>query len=302
MTWSTPQGGPPAELSYSPPQLVVKNLQLGNGAQRLSVSGSLRLDEAAALKDGQLATAASAPPTALSMTVEHVDLAQLDDLLAGDRGLAGTLDATATVSGALSNPVADASLTITKGAAQKFTYDLLTAKAHHDGSGAKLDLRLDQSAGAWITLNASLPGLPTLRDPETRRAAPIAAHLTTSTIDLALVQMVTTAVKDVAGTARADLTVGGTVAAPQLSGTLSIDGGRFLVNETDTRFQGMQAAVRLHDDQVSIDTLRVLDENGHPLSATGTLAFDEQRVGGRQSADWRTGLSGDQEPARRALC
>ena len=171
MTWSTPQGGPPGELSYAPPQLVVKNLQLGNGGQRLSASGSLRLDEAAALKDGQLATAANAPPTALSMTVEHVDLAQLDDLLAGDRDSR----ARSTPPRRLWRPwqpCRRSSLTITKGAAQKFDLRRLTAKAHHDGSGAKLDLRLDQLR-CVDNLNASLPGLPTLRPmPMTVCAAP----------------------------------------------------------------------------------------------------------------------------------
>ena len=277
-TWAMPDGTP-ADIVYTPAYVSVKDLRLANGDQRLSVAGGVNLQDVAAFT-GQPAAAASGAPTKLTMSAEHVDLAQVDDLTAGDRGLAGTLDATATMSGALNNPVVDASLTVAKGSAQKFTYDRATARAHHDDSGATLDVRLDQSPGAWLSLTGTLPSLATWRNPDARRTAPITAHLTTSTLDLGLVQTFTTAVKDVTGSAHADLTVGGTVGTPQLSGTLAIDGGAFLVNETDTRLQGLQAAIRLHDDQVAIDTFHVLDENGHPLSATGALTLAEQRLGG----------------------
>jgi translocation and assembly module TamB len=173
----------------------------------------------------------------------------------------------------------DADLTVVQGAAQNFKFDKLTGRAHHDPAGAKLELRLDQSANAWMTAEASLPNVATLRDADARRNAPIAAHVVTSDLDLGLVQMVTTAVTDVTGTAHADLRAAGTVGAPQLSGDLTVSNGAFLLQGTDTRFQGVDAAVRLHDDQIEIERLKVLDENAHPLSATGTVAFAERRVG-----------------------
>jgi len=277
-TWAMP-GGTPAEVVYTPAYVSVQNLQLANGDQRLSVAGGVNLQDVAALS-GQPAAGTSVEPTKLTIAAEHVDLAKVDELTGGNRGLAGTLDATTTMSGALNNPIVDASLTIAKGAAQNFTYDRVTAKAHHDARGATVDARLEQSPGAWLSLTGTLPSLATWRDPDARRTAPISARLTTSTLNLGLVQTFTTAVKDVAGSAHADLTVAGTVGTPQLSGTLTIDGGAFLVNQTDTRLQGLQAAIRLHDDQVAIDTFHVLDENGHPLSASGSLTFAEQRVGG----------------------
>jgi translocation and assembly module TamB len=271
-------------VTFTPTQLTVRNLDLVNGAQRFSISGDLNLEDAKAAANNEAAAAPpvatpSATPTALTLEVEHVDLGQLDDLLLGNRGFKGTLDAKAAVSGSLAAPLADASFTVSKGAAQTFTYDQLTATVHHDGSGAKVDLRLDQSPDAWVNVNAAVPALSVWRDQDARRTAPLSAHLTTSTIDLGLVQMFTTAVKEVTGTAHADLTASGTIGNPELSGSLSIDGGGFLVNETDTRFRGLQAAIRLHDDQIGIDTLHVLDEAGHPFNLTGTVAFAEKRVG-----------------------
>jgi autotransporter translocation and assembly factor TamB len=58
-----------------------------------------------------------------------------------------------------------------------------------------------------------------------------------------------------------------------------VQNGAFLVTGTETRLQQLEAAVRLHDDQIDIEKFHILDENSHPLSATGTIAFAERRVG-----------------------
>ncbi len=264
MTWATPGGGI-ARIVYTPEHVTVRDLRLTNGPQQIAASGTVGLTNQA--------------DAALTLTMQSVDLSQLDDVTVGDRGLAGKLDAKATVAGPLANPVANVELTIAQGAAETFKFEKLTGRAHHDASGAKVEMRLDQSASAWLTAEASLPNVEVLRDPTARRSAPIAAHVVTSDLDLGLVQMVTTAVTEVTGTARADLRAAGTIGAPQLSGELTVQNGAFLVSGTETRLQGLDAAIRLHDDQITIDKLHVLDENQHPLSATGTVAFAERQVG-----------------------
>jgi autotransporter translocation and assembly factor TamB len=282
MTWATPDGVV-ARVNYAPEQLSVRDLRLSNGPQQIAASGVLDLTDVKAAGTGSSSVIPSPTTgtrtTALTLTAQSVDLSQLDDMTVGDRGLAGRLDAKATVAGPPTNPVADVDLTIAQGAAENFKFEKLTGRAHHDASGAKLEIRLDQSATAWLTADATLPNIPTLRDAAARRNAPISARIVTSDLDLGLVQMVTTAVKEVTGTARADLRAAGTVGAPQLSGDLTVQNGAFLVDGTATRLQGLDAAIRLHDDQIEIEKLHVLDENQHALSATGTVAFAEQRVG-----------------------
>ncbi len=267
MSWTTPEGTS-ARIVYTPAQVTVRDLRLVNGPQQIAASGVLDLTD---VRTGRA--------SALTLTAQGIDLSQLDDLTIGDRGLAGRLDAKATVTGALENPTADVDITVAQGAAENVKFQQLTARAHHDASGAKVEMRLEQSAAAWLTAEATLPNLPTLRDATSRRAAPISAHVVTSDLDLGLVQMVTTAVKEVTGTARADLRAVGTIGAPQLSGELTVQNGALLVSGTETRLQGLEAAIRLHDDQIEIQKLHVLDENQHPLSASGTVAFAEQRVG-----------------------
>jgi autotransporter translocation and assembly factor TamB len=280
MAWTTPDGAI-ARIVYTPERLTVRDLRLSNGPQQIAASGIVDVKDvsAAAPNAPALATTSGVPATALTLTAQNVDLSQLDDLIVGDRGLAGKLDGKATVAGAMANPVADVDVTIGQGAAGDFKYERLTGRAHHDASGAKVDVRLDQSPNAWMTAEASLPNVQVLRDETARRNAPITAHIVTSDLDLGLVQMVTTAVKEVTGTARADLRAAGTIGAPQLSGDLTVQNGAFLIDGTETRLQGLDAAIRLHDDQIEIEKLHVLDENHHPLSATGTVAFAERRVG-----------------------
>ena len=280
MAWTTPDGVV-ARIVYTPDRLTVSDLRLSNGPQQIAASGivDVRDVSGAATNAATPAPSAGAAATALTLTAQNVDLSQLDDLIAGDRGLAGKLDGKATFAGAMANPVADVEVTIVQGAAENFKYERLTGRAHHDASGAKVDVRLDQSAAAWMTAEASLPNMQILRDETARRNAPITARIVTNDLDLGLVQMVTTAVKDVTGTAHADLRATGTIGAPQLSGNLTVQNGAFLVTGTETRLQGLDAAIRLHDDQIDIEKLKVLDENQHPLSATGTVAFAERRIG-----------------------
>jgi autotransporter translocation and assembly factor TamB len=280
MAWTTPDGAV-ARIVYTPERLTVRDLRLSNGPQQIAASGVVDVKDVsgAAPNAATPAPTAGAAATALTLTAQNVDLSQLDDLIAGDRGLAGKLDGKATFAGAMANPVADVDVTIAQGAAGNFKYERLTGRAHHDASGAKVDVRLDQSAAASMTAEASLPNMQILRDETARRNAPITARIVTNNLDLGLVQMVTTAVKEVTGTAHADLRAAGTIGAPQLSGELTVQNGAFVVNATETRLQGLDAAIRLHDDQIEIEKLKVLDENHHPLSATGTVAFAERRIG-----------------------
>ena len=96
MTWATPGGGI-ARIVYTPEHVTVRDLRLTNGPQQIAASGTVGLTNQA--------------DAALTLTMQSVDLSQLDDLTVGDRGLAGRLDAKATVAGPLANPVADVELT-----------------------------------------------------------------------------------------------------------------------------------------------------------------------------------------------
>ncbi len=278
MSWRTPDGAP-AHILYTGKALTVRDVRLANGPQQITASGVIDLTSDLKGDLPKPAEASASSSTALTIEVQNADLAQLDDLTVGDRGLGGQLNAKASVAGSIADPVADVELSVTGGAARDFKFERLGGRLHHDDRGAKVELRLDQSPTAWITADATLPNVRILRDEQARNAAPIDVRVASSPLDLGLVQMFTTAVQQASGTARADLRATGTIGAPVLSGALTVQNGAFVLTGTDTRLQGLEAAVRLHEDQVSIDTLRVLDDDGHPLSATGTVGLAERRVG-----------------------
>ncbi len=284
MSWQTPDGAP-ARIVYTGKAVTLRDLRLANGPQQITASGVVDLTsdlkgDLTKPAEASSATRESAPSsTALTIEVQNADLAQLDDLTVGDRGLGGQLNAKASVAGSIADPVADVELSVTGGAARDFKFERLGGRLHHDDRGAKVELRLDQSPTAWVTADATLPNVRILGDEQARNAAPIDVRVASSPLDLGLVQMFTTAVQQATGTARADLRATGTIGAPVLSGALTVQNGAFVLTGTDTRLQGLEAALRLHEDQVSIDTLRVLDGDGHPLSATGTVGLAERRVG-----------------------
>ena len=279
MSWQTPDGAP-AHILYTGKALTVRDVRLANGPQQITASGVI--DLTSDLK-GDL----TKPAERRRRRIVH----RIDDrgsecrprpARRPDRG-GSRPRRTAQREGKCRridrDPVADVELSVTGGAARDFKFERLGGRLHHDNRGAKVELRLDQSPTAWITADATLPNVRILRDQQARNAAPIDVRVASSPLDLGLVQMFTTAVQQASGTARADLRATGTIGAPVLSGALTVQNGAFVLTGTDTRLQGLEAAVRLHEDQVSIDTLRVLDDDGHPLSATGTVGLAERRVG-----------------------
>ena len=92
----------PARVLYGTDRLDVDRLALASGAQHIDLAGSLALG----------ADARSVPADhPLRLTLTDVDLAAVDRLAQTGRGLAGTLNGTATASGSVDAPVAFRSAT-----------------------------------------------------------------------------------------------------------------------------------------------------------------------------------------------
>ena len=91
---------------------------------------------------------------------------------------------------------------------------------------ARVEARLERGA-EWLTIRGTLPPAPVLRDEARRNTAPIDVHVESSTIDLAVAQAFTTAIKDVAGTLDANVHATGTLAKPALDGSVRVANGAF---------------------------------------------------------------------------
>ncbi len=143
-------------------------------------------------------------------------------------------------------------------------------------STLKLDFRLDQAPGVWLTAAGIVP--LALVD-ETRPDGPLDVTLTSSSVGLGVIEALTAAVREVSGTMRLNVRAIGTARDPRFTGTVGIQGAAFLVAATGVRYRNGAAAFQLAPDRVTVETLRVEDTRGRALTLVGSLGTRELRVG-----------------------
>ena len=218
-----------------------------------------------------------APDAPLTLRATSIDLAAVDRLAGTKRGLQGRLDADLTASGTLDAPVVDGTLAVRDGAVDTFKFERFTTTIEAGERHTNVTARLDQRPGTWLDAKATLPAVSTLRAGKAG-TTPIDATLTTSPIDLGLVQSFTAAVREVTGTLEANVRVSGTIETPSVEGQVRVQNGAFTVAAFDTPFKGLDAHVAMKGSQIDIQSLRVLDPDGKPLAISGALTLPGARA------------------------
>lgn len=266
--WRTVPGSETA-IRYGKDRIGIENLHLASGDQRIDADGVL-----------------GSPNELLRVRAENVDIAQLDTLLLGDQRFAGRLDANATVSGAINAPRAEGEFSLSQGAFRQFKFDLLTGTVDYVGRGMDVDVRLQQTPQAWLTAAGYAPLSLFRRNPagtEGHEApAPgeaIDIQVSSSQIDLGIIQGFTTYLTNVTGALQADVTVTGTGHDPHFDGIVDIRGGAFEIPDLGTAYTGLDTRVDLTPDAVTVSEMRIVDEHQQIMTVGGTLAVHERTVG-----------------------
>lgn len=190
----------------------------------------------------------------------------------------GRLDADARVhapngAGSL---IVTGTFTVVDGRVRRLTYDKLAATVGYDDGVFSLDARLDQRPGVWLQANGNVP-LALFVDGAPDRAMRVA--VTSSAIDLGILEGLTDRVRDVAGTLQVNVTAIGQASDPHFDGTVDISNAGFVVNATGARYRNTRLNVALGRDQVTVKALHVEDGRGRGLDVTGSLGTHELRVG-----------------------
>ncbi|MBI2187200.1 MAG: translocation/assembly module TamB domain-containing protein [Acidobacteria bacterium] len=261
--------GAEAAIRYGEDRLAVEDLRLVSGDQRIQLDGGL-----------------GSPGDVLLVRAGNVDMAQLDTLLLGEQRFAGRLDAEAAVSGPLEAPRAEGSFALRQGAFRQFTFDSLAGRVDYVGRGVNVDVRLDRSPQASLTAKGYAPlslfkrNPPGIEGHETPEAGEgIDLQMTSTRIDLGVVQGFTSYVRDVTGALQADVHVTGTGRDPHFEGVVDVRGGAFAIPELGTAYTGLDTRVDLKPDAVTIGEMRLLDEHRQVMTIGGTLAVHELAVG-----------------------
>jgi autotransporter translocation and assembly factor TamB len=261
--WQLTNVSPPPAVSWTDGGFQTAPLEfadMATGNQRASVSGSWRSDGSGALR----------------LAGSRISL----DTLTGEPGrpgrYGGTVEFDATLRGTQDRPSGQAMFAITDGRVRKLAYQRLGGEVdYHDGL-FRVDLRLDQAPGVWLTAKGSVPAGIADKDPP---SAPIDLAIASSTVGLGLLEGVTDVVRDVTGQAVVNVNVSGTARDPHFSGTVSLTDAAFLVASTGARYKNGRATFELATDRVNVSSFHLEDRGGRPLDVTGSLGTHALAVG-----------------------
>ena len=262
--------GSQAAVQYGGGKVHVENLRLVNADQTLTVEGMVMTD-------------GGDPSTALKVNASNVDLAQLEQLLLQNRGFAGRLNATASISGTTKAPLVDGHLEITNGAFQNYKYESLVADVDFHGNRFDLNATLQQSPTEAITAQGTVP-MSLFSRSGAGHVAPtsedrIDLHIKSTELGLGFIQGVTAAVTNVRGTMQADVHLVGSGADPHVEGFVDIRNGAFSVPSGGSTYTGLDTRIDLEPDIIRIREFQIRDENGAPMTISGQLAVHERQVG-----------------------
>jgi hypothetical protein len=267
--WRTPDGSD-ARVQYSKERVTIEHLQLANGDQQIKADGVIGSD--------------SDP---LHVQAQNIDVAQLDALFLGDQRIGGRFSADAMVSGPIAKPRVDGEFTLAQGSFQTYKFDSLAGKVSYVEDGVSLDVRLQQTPAEWLAVKGTAPLTlfkPTPPEKAGAHQAPapgdsIDLAVTSSQVNLAVVQGFTSAITTVTGNLQANIKVTGSGYDPHLDGSVEIRGGSFAVPELGTKYTGLDTRLDLNAEGLSIQQFSILDDRGFPMTIGGTLSLHSRAVG-----------------------
>lgn len=267
--WRTVAGNE-ATIKYGQNRVELLNVRLASGNQSLDVSGTIGLG-------------GDAPTGDLDVKAQNVDLQQLETLLLQNRGFTGKLTANAKVTGTTAAPSIDGHVEIQNGTFKTYKYEALSADVDYAGNRFTVDGTLRQSATEQITVKGSAPtSLFTPGKGGHMTAASgdqVDLHITSTAMNLAVVQGFTDLVANVTGTLQADVRVTGSGADPHVVGFVDVRNGSFGVPLGGVSYSGLNTRLDFTPDAVRLQEFQILDEHGEALHVEGELAVHEKQVG-----------------------
>ncbi len=263
--WALPQGQE-AVARYSKDAVTLENFVLQRGTQRVTAAGTVAIGVSSANLANDL-----------KLQLDNVEVQDINELLLGNRSLAGVLNASAEIQGTRNDPVVQSDFSVTAGTVEGVKFNALTGKAKYAGRAVDVDARLEQTPAAVLTAVGTIP-VPGGPGAGTRTEEFDLAVKSTP-IDIALFQPATTQLTKLAGQVSADLRVLGTLESPQLNGLVETTNGGFSVVATGVTYSNAIARLMFEGDRVLVDRLELSDDDRDRLVAIGELGIERRRIG-----------------------
>ena len=198
------------------------------------------------------------------LQLEAFPLAGVYALLEQDTaGVGGTVTATAGLSGSRASPVSSGAFSLSNGRFGEFRAPFV------DGTFEYRERRLSTAVHLWrsgqqiLAVQAFLP-LDLAIMPVARRQLPdtLSVRATADSVDLAVLEALTPAVRQVTGVFSTDLGIAGTWDAPRLRGALQIADAAATIPALTVRYENVNGRLALSGDTIAVRSLSASSERG----------------------------------------
>ncbi|MFO8099055.1 MAG: translocation/assembly module TamB [Salinibacter sp.] len=217
----------------------------------------------------------------LSVAAQGVRLGEVSPLF-GFSGLGGTLSGEMDLTGPATAPVLDGRLALDL-RSNETPVGTMRLDVGYDSLAVDLDATLTHTDGSRLSAAGTLPADLRLdaSTPADIGQRPVQLALSTERFPVNWVDpfLDPETARDVRGSVAADVTVEGTLDAPELQGTASLENGGAYLPALGTAYRNGQAALRFEDDQVTLDQAAVQSGNNGRLRGSGVINFPQLTVG-----------------------
>ncbi|HEX5215212.1 MAG TPA: translocation/assembly module TamB domain-containing protein [Vicinamibacterales bacterium] len=259
-TWVLP-AGQEAVVQYAADAVTVKNLELTRGDSRIRVDGAIAPN--------------TRESSAIDVTVERVQLADLNSVLLGTRNIAGQLDGSARIEGTMSDLRVSGSAAVTQGSVDGVAFDRLDAKADYTAGAVTLDARLQAGTSGELSARGSMPTRFGASAPADAR--PFDLTIQSNRLNLALLGTLSPDVEAITGTGAIDLRVTGPARTPSITGSANITDASFKVAATGVVYTRGDAALEFSGDRLIVRHMQITDADNHVASVQGGLNISVAR-------------------------
>jgi translocation and assembly module TamB len=253
----------PTHLVRSPLGLVMDTLLLANGTGG-TISGFARVPATA--------------PVRLQLRADGVPLAELGRFAQLASPLDGLLTASLTASGTRDRPVLAFDAAARQVRFSGFSVEQLGMTGEYANERAKLEANLLRGGRSILDAAVDYPIALTLFSAKPTGDS-LRGRIHADSVDLALVEALSTKLKNASGRMAIDLAISGAPSRPHVGGVASIRNGAIEIPDVGLRFAGLEGLFRVDParDSLSIDQLRFTSPaSGGTASLGGSVVFRDK--------------------------
>ncbi len=253
-----PAGTGAADLVLSHGAIDIRQFELHPGRGDIAARGHVSLTGTSAVE----VSAHSLDP-AIFVPIFHLK-----------RPLVGSVDFTMQWTGPANNPTAGLSLEATDAGVPGVTVDRAAALAYYKNGTITIQDGMIAKGTHRLVLEGTLPVLADRFALDPNGALRLGLHLEDA--DLSFLSLLTPAIHDATGTVAGEVTIGGTVAEPTMTGSVRTSGGRMHYTPLRTPIENIAADIAFSHDRVEVHDVSA-DVGGGHLAIQGTVAVSAFR-------------------------